>query len=127
MVSVDPYERDSDHEYEALEAEQAREKTVRRDADRFSGIDQNALDRGDEKIEVAAPTPAETDDRLDEIDQVLENSADRDPESISSAAARRHALEPDELQKPLERMMEHTTELGPDELDTEAILERDER
>jgi hypothetical protein len=127
MVSVDPYERDSDHDYEALEADRAREKTVRRDADRFSSIDQHALDRGDEEVEVAAPTPAETDDRLDEIDHVLENSVDRDPESIAAAAARRHALEQDELQEPLERMMDRTTELGPDELDTEAIVERDER
>jgi hypothetical protein len=128
---TDPYERDSDHEYAALEADRARERTVRRDAERFDTLDMEHTLAGDDDVELAAPSASETRRGLEALGRALDGSVDRDPEALAIEHARRAALDrdldegsgpEDELQARLDRMMDRTP-LSADDLDTEAIMD----
>lgn len=127
----DPYERDSDHEYSSLEADAADDDAgAVQQAQRFDAIDATEFpDTADEDVESMAPGRTETRQRLDAINQRLDDSVDRDPESISMNEARRtrartpDELDPqDELQQPLDRMMDRTP-MTTDDLDTEAVMD----
>jgi hypothetical protein len=128
--AVDPYEADSDHEYEPLEAERASDSDVREQAERFGAVDATTFDdTGDEDVESGAPGRTATRERLQDLDDALEASEDGDPESLSMREARRNAVPPpeeldppDELQEPLERMMDRTP-MSAEDMDTESAID----
>lgn len=120
-VDESPYERDSDHEYRALEADAGDEARIEEQARELE--DERVLESGDDRAGAAAPTDQETRDGLRELDAMLDNAQVRDPEALASDQARRHALVADEWQGPLDEMMEKTTELSADELDAEQSSE----
>ncbi len=121
-------EREADEASTALEADRGDAATIQEQAEEFASIDVKEINRGDEHVESGSPIRAETVAELDEVDTVVRMSIDRDPEAAASAEARRHENDDeeaqgpeDELQAPLERMMDLTTELSPDDLDGEAM------
>lgn len=118
----DPYDVDSDHEYEALEADAAEDDDVRAQADEFADIDMTRVLAGDDDVELAAPPSAEDRARLAGLEGRLDEVTFRDPESIAADDARRHAVHPDALEAPLERMMDRTP-LTADELEMEELLD----
>lgn len=126
----DPYEADSDHEYEPLEAERASDSDVREQAERFGAVDATAFDdTGDEDVESGAPGRTATGERLGDLNDALEASQDADPESLSMREARRNAVPPpeeldtpDELQEPLDRMMDRTP-VSAEDMDTESAID----
>lgn len=122
--AIDPYDADSDHEYAPLEAERATEEDVIKQALEFEDVDATLFpDTGDENVETAAPGRAVIRERLEDLDEALDESEDGDPESLSMREARRNSTEPpDELQEPLERMMDRTP-LRPEDLDTESMID----
>ncbi|HXK33682.1 MAG TPA: hypothetical protein VNM91_06710 [Dehalococcoidia bacterium] len=128
--AADPYEADSDHEYEPLEAERASEDDVIEQAQRFGAVDATTFDdTGDEDVESGAPGRTATRERLEDLNDALEASEDGDPESLSMREARRNAVPPpeeldppDELQEPLDRMMDRTP-VSAEDMDTESAID----
>lgn len=118
-----PYERDSDHEYAALEADRGDDAKIDQQAIEFASVDANLISStGDEDAESMAPSRGETRRRLQDLDDALDESIDRDPEVLAEADARRNATRPDEVQPFLDDMM-NKTPLTADQLDTEALMD----
>jgi hypothetical protein len=122
LFEEDPYAADSDHEYEPLETDAADDDDVRAQADEFEDVDQTRVFQGDDDVELAAPPPAADRERIEDLEDRLSEVTFRDPEAIASDDARRHAVEPDAIEKPLERMMDRTP-FTADELEMEALLD----
>jgi hypothetical protein len=121
-VEQDPYAADSDDEYQALETDAADNDDVRQQAEEFADVDQTRLFQGDDDVELAAPPPVQDRERIQDLEDRLDEVSFRDPEAIASDDARRWAIHPDALEKPLERMMDRTP-LEADDLEMEALLD----
>jgi hypothetical protein len=121
----DPYEADSDHEYESLETDATDEDDVRAQAEEFEDVDQTRVFQGDDDVELAAPPPVEDRERIQDLEDRLDDVSFRDPEAIAADDARRHAIHPDALQAPLDRMMDRTP-FDTDDLEMEALLDADD-
>lgn len=117
---VDPYARDSDHEYSALEADRGDDAKIDAQAVEFASADANLMNGDASDAGSMVPSLEETRERLDDLDDALDESVDTDPEVLAARDARRNATMPDEVRTLLDEMMDKTP-LTADELDTEAL------
>src|SRR4051812_8288178 len=116
MVSQnDPYERDSDREYAALEADRAAERTVQQEAKRFDDVDMTIIGSGDDQPEDMYPMTAEIARREEELMEMLDESVNRDPEALAADQARRHSDDPEgDLSPAAREFFDRTTEFRAD-------------
>lgn len=121
-LDEDSYAADSGDEYEALETDAAEPDDVRAQADEFEDIDMTRLDDGDENGELAAPLPEADRERLDDLDDSLDNASYRDPEALSADDARRHAVHPNSLEERIEERMDRTP-ITADDLSAQELID----
>lgn len=128
MVSMheeDPDEADSDHEYEPLEVDRADESRIRAEAGAFDDVDPLDVEEGGDGPEQMFPSRDETRVQEDELQGMLEESVNRDPEALAMDMARRH--DPDarkDFTPEAWQRLDRSTELRPDDLDTEDLSDR---
>lgn len=127
MVSKrEPYRHDEDEQYEALEADAGEDNDVRDEADEYSGVDPEAMYAEDEEFEDAYPSAAQTRARTEELDRMLDESVNRDPEALAADQARRHSKSPEgDLSPEGRKLFDRTTEFRQDDFDTEDIKDAD--
>lgn len=123
----DPYERDSDKEYSALEADRIKEPPDRRPApDRVDdSVDATLLtsDNMDEP-EQAYESLEETRRKSEELREALRESSNRDPEVLAAAQSRRSdAAAPADLPPKAREFFDNVPEMPEDAFDTEEVLD----
>ena len=123
----DPYERDSDKEYSALEADRIKEPPDRRPApDRVDdSVDATLLtsDNMDEP-EQAYESIEETRRKSEELREALRESSNHDPEALAAAQSRRSdAAAPADLPTKAREFFDNVPEMPEDAFDTEEVLD----
>jgi len=116
----DPYEADSDKEYEPLEADRLEEEEA--------GISPDTAIRAAETETGAGqafPSPDETAARSRELREMLRESVNRDPEVLAADQSRLHS---DDLLSGINaagrRLLERTTEFEADDFDDEDLMDQ---
>lgn len=114
----DPYKADSDKEYAALEADQVEAgDTVDPDVVVAPGLVEGAPEQ-------AYPAAEETARRERELQSMLEESINRDPEALAADQARRHSDDPlGDLTPEARRALDRTPEFRTDDFDDEDLME----
>lgn len=115
----------ADAQSTGLEADVADERTIRQQAEAFDDIDMNVVNAGDDGVERAYPSAAQTRERQEELTDMLDESVNRDPEALASDEARIHSPHPEGgLTPSAMRFFDKTTELTPDDFDGEDLIDQ---